>query len=293
MSKIIKSAALVKAEMILLEPDHFLESFGKITSNEENQFELDNNPQEQDDDLHRENDLEVEDEIAEDLVDPVADAIAQAQEIINETEEKVKELLELARQQSAAILEEAREQAKSIISDAQQEAVSLKNQQSQLGYQQGYQKAIADAQKEANGIIEEAAIEAEAARQAKKAYIDTKEKEMIELALVIAERILQYEINGRSDAVLKIAVNALSKVRDASQVILKVNPRDFVFLQSIRSELMGMVRGLRTLSIEEDEAVSPGGCVVDTGQGYIDARIDSQMEEVRRVIRQVMNISGH
>ncbi|MDD2422186.1 MAG: FliH/SctL family protein [Heliobacteriaceae bacterium] len=219
----------------------------------------------------------------------VESAQAQADRILEETRVAVCDLLEKAREQAALIAATAREEAAGIREKAEAMAAELKHQQADCGYQAGYEQGIADAQTQGEAIIAAARQEAEAARQAKLAYINGQEKELVELAVLIAEKILQFEIANKPDVVVKIALNALNKVRNMGEVVIKVNSQDFGLVQAVKPELMSMIKGLHTLAIEKDDSISPGGCIVDTGHGYVDARIDAQLVEVRRVIAEVMN----
>ncbi|WP_041313712.1 FliH/SctL family protein [Heliomicrobium modesticaldum] len=222
-------------------------------------------------------------------LEPEETVEAQAERVLEETRQAVQELMIQAREQANAIIAEARQSAAAVVAAAEQEGEAIRRRHAEEGYQFGVAQGLEAARQEAEAIVAEAWREAEAARQAKAAYIDNTESEMVELAITIAEKILAHEIANRQDVVVHIAANALKKVRDMSAVILKVNPQDYPLIQSIKPELMAMVRGLRTLAVEQDETVSPGGCVIETNHGYVDARIDAQLEEVRRVIREVMH----
>ncbi|MTV47795.1 hypothetical protein GJ688_02200 [Heliobacillus mobilis] len=225
----------------------------------------------------------------EKTVDPVQLAEAEAERIMEETRLAVQDLLNMAKEQANSILAEAHRQAEEITFLAGQEAETLRRSKSEQGYQEGYRKAIEQAQSQAEAIINDAHHEVETARQAKLTYINSKEPEIVELSIQIAEKILQYEIANKPDVVLNIAMNAINKVRDMSAVVLKVHPQDYPLVQTAKPELMRLIKGLRTLTVEMDETVDRGGCIIDTSHGYVDARIEAQLEEVSRVIREVMH----
>ncbi|MBC9783414.1 hypothetical protein H1S01_02665 [Heliobacterium chlorum] len=225
----------------------------------------------------------------EKTIDPVQLAEEQAERIMEETRLAVQDLLNKAKEQANAILAEANRQAEEITRLAGHEVDTLRRSQAELGYQEGYKRAVEQAQSQAEAIIDEAHQEAEAARQAKLTYINSKEPEIVELSIQIAEKILQYEIANKPDVVLNIAMNAINKVRDMSAVVLKIHPQDYPLVQSAKPELMRLIKGLRSLTVEMDETVDRGGCIIDTSHGYVDARIEAQLEEVSRVIREVMH----
>ncbi|QGG48169.1 FliH/SctL family protein [Heliorestis convoluta] len=225
--------------------------------------------------------------------DMVILAQEQAEQILQETHEMVQELLQKAKDQAHKILIEAKKETEEVLSIAQKEAEELKRLRSEegyaKGYDEGYKGAIKKAKKEAEKIVVEAYNEAEAARQARLAYLKDQEKDLVDLAVMIAEKIIQYEIDRNDQVVFHITENALNKARDMSHVIIKVNPEDYPILQNYKSDLMSLIKGLRTLNIEKDETIGRGGCIIDTAYGYVDARIDAQLDELRRVISEVMN----
>ncbi|MCW2277943.1 FliH/SctL family protein [Heliophilum fasciatum] len=213
----------------------------------------------------------------------------EARRILEEARGHVQSLLETAREQTGVILREAREEAQSIINQAIAEGNTLKAKAVEQGYQEGYGQALQDVQGQAEQIMANAWQEAEVARQAKAAYLTNHEVEIVELALEIAAKILHREIESNSETVIAVTTAALSKVQDMSQVVVRVHPDDYPLIDRIKPELYSLIKGLRTMSIEKDDTIARGGCIVETGNGYVDARIDAQFEEVRRVICDIMN----
>ncbi|WP_170270076.1 FliH/SctL family protein [Heliorestis acidaminivorans] len=217
----------------------------------------------------------------------------EAEQILREAHQTVQELLQKAKEQTQIIMTQAKEEARGILQQAQNEAEGLKSLKAEEGYaegyQDGYQAAIEAARNESDAMIAEAQQEVEAARQARLIYMQDQEKDMVELAYGIAEKILQYEIERNDEVILRITEKALNKARDISQVIIKVNPEDYAVLQSYKSDLMSLIKGLRSINIEKDESISRGGSIIDTAYGYVDARIDAQLEELRRVLSEIMN----
>jgi len=49
---------------------------------------------------------------------------------------------------------------------------------------------------------------------------------------------------------------------------------------------------LENITIEEDSRVDPGGCVIETSFGDIDARIATQLSVIEEKIRELVPIKG-
>ncbi len=105
------------------------------------------------------------------------------------------------------------------------------------------------------------------------------EPEMIELTLALANKIIKREVEVCRDVAIAVAQNALRRVADNGALRLRVNAKDLEAIRSGREELISVVDGLRHLEIIEDRRIGPGGCIVETAAGNIDARIETQWAE--------------
>ena len=73
---------------------------------------------------------------------------------------------------------------------------------------------------------------------------------------------------------------ALKSVVAGGEISVRVNPKDLEVVNSNRPELVRFCGGARGMSVESDENISKGGCVVSTNFGEIDATIDSALNEI-------------
>jgi flagellar assembly protein FliH len=58
-------------------------------------------------------------------------------------------------------------------------------------------------------------------------------------------------------------------------------------LNQKKSELLHCFDGIRSILFEEDDSIQPGGCLIETNQGDIDARLESQVRVIEGDIRKV------
>jgi flagellar assembly protein FliH len=102
------------------------------------------------------------------------------------------------------------------------------------------------------------------------------ETSLVELALQIAKKIVRREVTIDREVALTLVKVSLAKLHDRSIAEIHLNPEDFTYVQAHREKL-----GFRgALEIIEDPLVSVGGCLIHTETGDIDARIESQFEEI-------------
>lgn len=174
------------------------------------------------------------------------------------------------------ILQNARDEAARIIAQAEEEGMLIK------------QVAEEKAAHEANLRLE--TMVAERVSQMRDRLAETVERisslsseitagsetGMVELALQIAKKVVQREVMVDREIALTLVKTCLAKLHDRSVASVHLNPEDFAFVQA-RREKLGFRGGLELI---EDTTISMGGCLVHTETGEIDARIESQFDEI-------------
>lgn len=111
------------------------------------------------------------------------------------------------------------------------------------------------------------------------------EKEMAALAMAIAKKVVQRELEIKNDSVLDSVRAALRAVVAGGEITIKVNPKDHDLLLQYRGELARYGDGVKGVKIESDESVSKGGCIIDTNFGEIDATIESAFSEIEQRLK--------
>lgn len=107
---------------------------------------------------------------------------------------------------------------------------------------------------------------------------------VIETSFAIAEKIIQREIEKESN-ILSVIETCLKKVLTANSILIKLNPEDFEVVSNDLKELNKSV-DVSKIKFEKDEMIEKGGCLVETEIGNADARISSQLSELKRKLEQ-------
>lgn len=101
------------------------------------------------------------------------------------------------------------------------------------------------------------------------------QREVVALALAVAQRVLKREVTLDPAIVLGIVRTCLEEFNAAEVNRLEVSPGDYdVVTDYFQSH------PVQNLEIVADPAVTPGGAVFETSQGTVDARIETQLEEI-------------
>jgi len=63
---------------------------------------------------------------------------------------------------------------------------------------------------------------------------------------------------------------------------LRLNPEDAKFVQENLNKILDSTEVARNISIERDETIERGSCIVTNNYGDVDARIDEQLKEIEK-----------
>lgn len=102
------------------------------------------------------------------------------------------------------------------------------------------------------------------------------ESDLVDLAIRIAKKIVAREVTIDREIALTLVKVSLAKLHNRSTAEVHLNSEDFAFVKAHIDKLD--FRG--SLDIVEDNSISVGGCLIHTETGDIDARIESQFDEI-------------
>ncbi|MEW6172073.1 MAG: FliH/SctL family protein [Bacillota bacterium] len=188
-----------------------------------------------------------------------------------------------ARQRLTA--DEAEQAAVRIIQEAEEQASAIREHAFQEGLIKGYQEGRLRAEEEMRITVarmQETLREVEAERVA---TLNQLEREVVDLAQGIAERIVASELKTNPEVALAIAREALMTVRDRPSIVLQVNPDDLEMCQQARQQFEMLLPEGAVLRILPDPQIERGGCIIDTGQGEVDATLNSRWAALMEALK--------
>jgi len=111
------------------------------------------------------------------------------------------------------------------------------------------------------------------------------DKAIVTLALAIARRIVARDIEIDEGAVLARSHEAIRKIVGVDKIKIHINPADEEYIREHRSELNSYADSVKEIIIEADSKVEPGGCVIESDLGNIDARVSTQFELIEEALQ--------
>jgi flagellar assembly protein FliH len=110
--------------------------------------------------------------------------------------------------------------------------------------------------------------------------IQQSERQLVELSLAIARRILRREVTLDGDLIIAMAHVALERLGDAGSATIRLNPEDYAHTVQRHGEEWAGNR----VRVIADSAVGRGGCQVESEFGYVDAGVEAQFDQVMRAL---------
>lgn len=117
------------------------------------------------------------------------------------------------------------------------------------------------------------------------------ERDVVELALAIARKVICREIEMDREVVLCVAREALARIDDPGQIRIKMSPEDLQFINENSGNLSDMLGNIDNVFLEAEENIQSGGCNIETNSGEIDARIENQIQAVEESFRKAIENS--
>ncbi|WP_316245525.1 FliH/SctL family protein [Gorillibacterium timonense] len=207
----------------------------------------------------------------------IRDAEKIAEEQIQQAQEEVSQLRADAEAEIAAWWEERRTH------DVEAEEVA-REQGYQMGYREGILKADEEVRQEYSQMTQEASDVLEQSYRLKNQIIQEAEPFLIDLSTAIAEKIIGRQLTLEPEWIREMAKSVLSRKRETGVITLCVAPQHFSYFHDAREELLLAVDSQAELVILPDATVSDNGCVVRTDFGSVDARIDTQLKEIKQAL---------
>lgn len=172
----------------------------------------------------------------------------------------------------------AKQQVEIIIRTAQAEARALLD----TAYTDGYDAGVRAAAAAGDGLLKtlEQAIADESEERAN--LVRSIEEQALMLCVDTAEKVIRHEVRTDMGIVARVLKLCLRRVRDRDEVTVRVSPKEVDAIRAMRDELLGSAEGLRGVNIVDDRRVSAGGCIVESPSGDFDARIETQIEQIRK-----------
>jgi flagellar assembly protein FliH len=202
--------------------------------------------------------------------------------------------------QARQLREAAQAKARQMLTSAAAEAQRLTENAAGAGFAQGHadgfrrgleegrQQGRAEALSQANeqlARIQDAWIQAAAQWDEHCQQFDRDARQaVLELALRLTERLVHRTVSTDAGVVVDQLAAALAYVLTPADLAVHINPCDRPVLEEALPRLMARFGHLQRVGLVEDASIATGGCIVQHGQGRIDATLDTQLQRITELL---------
>jgi flagellar biosynthesis/type III secretory pathway protein FliH len=175
-------------------------------------------------------------------------------------------------------------EAESLLAAAEAEAERVREQARLDGYHAGHQQAMLELQQQLEPAAQAIGVALNGIQEARHVAADHVEAHAVDLALMLAEKIVGGAIAVQPERVVDVVRGALRLLSDREGVVVVVNPDDFEIVQAAHDDLARSAGGFSALDVQSDRRVHRGGAIVRTAVGEIDATLETKLERAREVL---------
>lgn len=220
-----------------------------------------------------------------------AEAEQEHERMMTQAEQQAKEI----HQQALEEIERMKKQAKQEINhwweqrrqDDEQQIAIAQEKGKQLGLQAGRAEAEAEVKAVYADKLSLAQRIIEQAYEAKDDIIQEAEPFLLELSVELAQKIISKQLTVEPSWIIDSIKNVLNRRKKQGAVTLCVSPQQFEWVNEAKEELRLVLDSETDLHIVPDFRVQDAGCIVRSAYGSMDARIDTQLTEIKRALLEV------
>ncbi|MFA6989268.1 MAG: FliH/SctL family protein [Candidatus Gastranaerophilaceae bacterium] len=195
-------------------------------------------------------------------------------------------IIEKANHQAEQILQKANEEANAKLENAENYINQVATQATEEGHKQGLEQGYIDGQQKFMTEMFEkiSAVNAlvEASFKAKREILVSGEREILELAVLMAEKVTKIKLDKDKKILSNIVKDAISCLKEREEIKILANPIFAEHLYSISEELKKEIKGINQIKIIEDKTISADGVIVESLESRADARLSTQITEIAK-----------
>ncbi len=195
-------------------------------------------------------------------------------EIHPSTEEKVIPAEDFSTlMETSEILNRAKEDVEHYKKQIEEECQQLKEQAKEEGFAEGLQK------------FNEHLIYFD--KQIRLIRMDL-QKQILPLALKAAKKIVGEQLNLNPETIVDIVIQTLAPVTQNHRFTIYVNKDDKEILEAQKPKIKSILDQIQVLTIQERNDIMPGGCIIETESGIINASIENQWRALESAFEKYM-----
>lgn len=218
-------------------------------------------------------------EVREEITEPEAQEIPEV-----DPEEEIK----AAQKEAAAIIAEANLEAERIAREVKDQVTEIKETSYQEGFQQGleqgYQAGFAEITRELEKLITNLERELDRIQLLLNNQVLGLSPRLINFSCQLANTILKREIELHPEVIITQVEDILKGLSRVKTLAIRVNAGDIALVKSSEERFLQLTQGIDQIDFVVDPSLEPGGCIIETDFGGVDASIQTQLAMITTLL---------
>lgn len=157
---------------------------------------------------------------------------------------------------------------------------------------EGYEAGRAEALAALSPALEALQTSVSAAQAERMAAADQLEINAVDLAMFLAEKIVQGALAVEPQRVVEAVRGALRGIVERERVTVLVHPEDLELVREAMDEMRATLGGIEHCEVQAERRVARGGAIVRTQDGDVDARIETKLQRAREVVQNALGVES-
>jgi len=176
--------------------------------------------------------------------------------------------------------------AEKIVAEAKSKAASIEQTAYEKGFAQGEKDGREIGAKKIDKILGDIQHVLEKMITYKDEFAKVHEKAILDLVCRIAQKVVCGRAEVDHAIVRETIFRTFALAADRSEMTVKVSPADVEYVKDLRPSFFERIKDLKSITIESDPTISPGGCVLETAFGHVDGRLEGQLEKITESVKE-------
>ncbi len=198
------------------------------------------------------------------------------------------EQLDLLKGQQAKLIERTKNEIELEKGNWQQEKNEWIKKAEEEGYKRGYSTGEEQAFQEYRDLINQTNSIVKRANEEYHAIVAKSDESILNLAIYVAEKVLNQKIQEDSKVFLDIVKRAMKELQDQSDISIYLHPEKYTYVMEHKQELTQILENNMKLSIFVKEELDVNACIIEHAFGQIDASIDTQLNQIKQILQDVV-----
>jgi len=153
------------------------------------------------------------------------------------------------------------------------------------GFADGVREGMTRQKKEYAQTISSVVATMKELAELRQKIIEETEQDILQLVFAVAEKVLAQEVQQNKAVVVSVLKEAIRGITARDGMKVHLNPQDFQNITKIKEDLQTEMEGINDILFEADPGIKPGGVIIETLFGEVDARLDQQLQEIKSGLR--------